>query len=81
MGTIADKLAYLSNAVDDIQAAIIEKGVEVPGTVALGSYGSKIREIQVGGGSVDVNDVISAWGAKSYSAVTVTPVTHTYTSL
>ena len=29
MGTIAEKLAYLSDAVDDIQDAINEKGVEV----------------------------------------------------
>jgi len=50
MGTIADKLSYLNNAVDDIQQAIIEKGVAVDSSVPLADYGAKIREIETGGG-------------------------------
>lgn len=43
--TIAQKLQYTSDAVDDIQAAINEKGVNVDNTVELCLYGDKIREI------------------------------------
>lgn len=50
MGTIADKLSYLNNAVDDIQQAIIEKGVAVDSSVPLADYGAKIRDIETGGG-------------------------------
>lgn len=49
MGTIFDKLKYLSEAVNDIQAAINEKKIEVDSTVPLEKYGDKIREIQTGG--------------------------------
>ena len=53
MGTIAEKLLYTSNSVDDIQKAINEKGVEVQDNVPLGEYGEKIRSIPVGlGGSI-----------------------------
>ena len=45
METIAEKLQYTSDAVDDIQAAINEKGVEVDDDIELGFYGDKIREI------------------------------------
>ena len=45
MATIAEKLQYTSDAVDDIQAAINEKGVEVDDDIELGLYGDKIREI------------------------------------
>jgi len=48
MGTTAQKLAYTATSVNDIQAAIIEKGVAVPSTVPLGDYGNKIREISTG---------------------------------
>ena len=47
MGTIAQKLQYTANAVNDIQSALVEKGVEVANTDALGSYGDKIRELDV----------------------------------
>ena len=53
MGTTADKLRYMANAVDDIQDAIIEKGVEVKDTDALGTYGDKIRSIE---GGTDISD-------------------------
>lgn len=49
MGTIFDKLNYLTIAVNDIQAAINEKKVEVDSTIPLAKYGDKIREIETGG--------------------------------
>lgn len=45
MGNIAQKLQYMSNAVDDIQLAINEMGVQADDEVELGYYGNKIREI------------------------------------
>ena len=48
MGTLADKLSYLAASVDDIQAAINEKQIQVDSTIPLGKYGEKIREIQTG---------------------------------
>ena len=77
MGTIAEKLAYLSDAVDDIQDAINEKGVTVDDTVVLGNYGNKIRAIQSGSG----NTFMDLFGARTYSETTITPVSKTYTSL
>ena len=78
MGTIAEKLAYLSDAVDDIQDAINEKGVVVNDTVALGDYGDKIRAIPSGGSG---NTFMDMFGARTYSETTLTPITKTYTSL
>ena len=46
MATIVDKLTYTKNAVDDIQAAIVEKGVECADSVPLDDYGNKIRDIK-----------------------------------
>lgn len=46
MGTLSEKLTYLSNAVNDIQAAINEKDVIVDDTLPLREYGNKIREIK-----------------------------------
>lgn len=43
MGTIAEKLQYTSEAVDDIQAALIEKNISVADTDALKTYADKIR--------------------------------------
>ncbi|MCI8770320.1 MAG: hypothetical protein HFH73_04085 [Lachnospiraceae bacterium] len=45
MGSIAQKLQYMNNAVDDIQLAINEMGVETDDSTELGYYGDKIREI------------------------------------
>lgn len=55
MATIAEKLKYTSDAVDDIQAAINEKGVEVKNNVRLGLYGDKIREIKALNGDVSAS--------------------------
>lgn len=77
MGTIVEKLTYLSNAVDDIQAAIIEKGVAVPDTIELAAYGEKIRNIPSGSG----NAIIDMFGSRAYSVITISPQTKTYTSL
>ena len=46
MGTVADKLRYTLNAVNDIQAAIEEKKISITDTTPLKSYGDKIREIR-----------------------------------
>ncbi len=46
MGTIAQKLSYLSSSIDDIQAAISECDVEINDSMELGSYGDKIRSIK-----------------------------------
>lgn len=45
MGNIAQKLQYTCNAVDDIQLAINEMGVQTDDETPLGYYGDKIREI------------------------------------
>ncbi len=45
MGSIAEKLQYTYNAVDDIQLAINEMGVQTDDETPLGYYGDKIREI------------------------------------
>lgn len=45
MGTISEKLQYTANAVDDIQNALAEKGVEITDTDELATYGDKIREL------------------------------------
>lgn len=46
LGTVADKLRYTLNAVNDIQAAIEEKKISITDTTPLKSYGDKIREIR-----------------------------------
>lgn len=51
MGSIADKLKYMSNAIDDIQLAITENHVECDNTVELGLYGEKIRLIKNSNGN------------------------------
>ena len=55
MGSIAEKLIYMSDAIDDIQLAINEMGVETDDTVELEYYGDKIRSIKTGAGSNDKN--------------------------
>ena len=52
MGTIAEKLLYTANSVDDIQKAINEKGVELQHTTEFKTYADKIRAISAGGKSV-----------------------------
>lgn len=51
MGSIAEKLKYMSNAVDDIQLAITENHIECDDTVELGLYGEKIRQIKNSNGN------------------------------
>ncbi len=43
MGTVVEKLQYTANAIDDIQNALVEKGVEVTSADELATYGDKIR--------------------------------------
>ena len=45
MGTTAEKLQYTLDSVNDIQNALIEKGVEVLDTDPLGTYGDKVRSL------------------------------------
>ncbi len=45
MGTIWNKIDSLLESIDDIQAAINEKKIEVDSTIPLSKYGDKIREI------------------------------------
>ena len=54
MGSIAEKLQYTYNAVDDIQLAINEMGVQTDDETPLGYYGDKIREIA----NVNGNNII-----------------------
>ena len=48
MGTVADKLAYLADTKDDIRAALVEKGLDVPESTPFRQYAEKIREISSG---------------------------------
>ena len=69
MGTISDKLTYLSGTKDAIKQAIIAKGVEVTDTDTFRSYANKIEAIQSGGGTVNIPD-----GTKfGYSTFTTVP--------
>ena len=43
MGTVTEKLQYTLNAVDDMQLAFTEIGVDCPDTDELATYGDKIR--------------------------------------
>ena len=60
MGTIADKLQYTLDAVDDIQQALTDKGVSVSDSDALATYGDKIRSIASGG--IDTSDATATAG-------------------
>lgn len=60
MGTIADKLQYTLDAVDDIQQALADKGVSVSDSDALATYGDKIRSISSGG--IDTSDATATAG-------------------
>lgn len=62
MGTLLEKLTYLSNAVNDIQAAIAEKDIAIDNTVPLEEYGNKIREIK---GAIAWADYIAINGYES----------------
>lgn len=71
MGNIVDKLKYLNNSVNDIQAAIQEKGIKVEDSDPLGSYGDKIREIQIGVVCMDIEDVTDYVGNGSYEDINI----------
>lgn len=60
MGTTTEKLQYTLDSVNDIQAALIEKGVEVADTDALGTYGDKVRSLTTGMNLYSVSTDISA---------------------
>lgn len=45
MSRISDKIAYTANAIDDIQAALEERGFDMDG-IALRLYGDIIRSIK-----------------------------------
>lgn len=68
MGTTAEKLQYTLNSVDDIQAALIEKGITVANTDPLGSYGDKIRSLTTG---VNLYHVSTDISAGTWSGVTL----------
>lgn len=83
METIAEKLQYTSDAVDDIQAAINEKGVTVGNDTELGLYGDKIREIS--GGNSAINDFyniekFTAFSASGIMAKNVEDVSGSYSN-
>lgn len=45
MGTVADKLNYLSGTKDQIKAAIVQKGVAVPEDTPFRQYARLIKRI------------------------------------
>ncbi|RKI44293.1 hypothetical protein D7V86_03410 [bacterium D16-51] len=69
MKTITEKLQYTNSAVNDIQAAINEKGIEVDNTIELGYYGDKIREIK--GGLSNLQDYYEFEKFDSFSKVDI----------
>lgn len=52
MSNITDKIAYTARAIDDIQAALEERGIDMNG-VALMLYGNVIRSIKATNDEVD----------------------------
>ncbi len=79
MGSIAEKLIYTLNAVDDIQTAINECKVECGDDIALEYYGDKIREIKNADGN-NVKDFyllekVTGWTQNDISVKTVEDVT------
>ena len=89
MGTLAEKLKYTSDSVNDIQAAINEMGVAVSNSDPLGSYGNKIRQIQSGFAWADYTTIEATYTftendyvVKDYSELTnPTIIQKTYTNL
>ena len=61
MGTIADKVRYTLNAVNDIQAAIEEKKISITDATPLKSYGDKIREVRTLDSLVIYVGIIMIW--------------------
>ena len=74
MGSIAEKLQYTYNAVDDIQLAINEMGVQTDDETPLGYYGSDLAII---GNINNVNtfDCITLDSFAAYNTSTLTSKT------
>lgn len=56
MGTIAEKLQYTLNAINDIQQALIDRGLSVADTDELATYADKIRSIKISDGLLITSD-------------------------
>lgn len=55
MGTIAEKLQYTLDAINDIQRALLDRGISVADTEELATYADKIRAIAGGLDTSDAN--------------------------
>lgn len=55
MGTIAEKLRYTLDAINDIQRALLDRGISVADTEELATYADKIRAIAGGLDTSDAN--------------------------
>ena len=71
MGSLADKLKYLSNSIHNIQMAIHEKGIEIDNTTPLATYADKIREIQIGVVAKNIEDVTDYVKAGKYKDLNI----------
>ena len=60
MGTIADKLTYLSATKTAIKSAIVNKGVSVADTDTFRSYADKIASIETGIEEISTADAMTA---------------------
>ena len=58
MGTIADKLTYLSDTKTAIKDAIVAKGVSVADTDTFRSYADKVAEIQIKKMGMSIGNII-----------------------
>lgn len=55
MGTIAEKIQYTYDAIEDIKAALISKDIDLTG-VTLKEFGDIIRNLEnVGAGGLEIN--------------------------
>lgn len=60
MGTIADKLTYLSATKTAIKSAIVNKGVSVADSDTFRSYADKIASIETGIEEISTADAMTA---------------------
>jgi hypothetical protein len=56
MGTLAEKLQYTLDAINDIQQALIDRGLSVADTDELATYADKIRSIKISDGLLITSD-------------------------
>lgn len=74
MSATSDKLAYLVETKNQLKAAIIEKGVDVPDDTPFREYATKIASIEVGttsyvtGDPVEVTLSSASWNGSRYIA-------------